>query len=194
MTSTTHEAVFVMYIHEMTQAECRCALEQATLGRLGCARDSQPYVVPIYFACDGEHLYSCVYGFATLGQKVEWMRSNPLVCLEIDERTSHDEWLSVIVYGHYQELTDTPEHALARSQAHSLLQRHAMWWEPAYIAAEHQDKPHSFAPIFYRIHIDRMTGHRATPDKVEISLTGAKAGAVRGSWLRSILKDLHLTT
>jgi nitroimidazol reductase NimA-like FMN-containing flavoprotein (pyridoxamine 5'-phosphate oxidase superfamily) len=188
MSNTAHGAVFVMYVHEMTRAECRRALEQATLGRLGCARDNQPYVLPIYFAYDGEHLNSCIYGFATLGQKVEWMRSNPLVCLEIDEHTSHDEWMSVIVYGHYEELTDTPEHALARTQAHSLLQRRAMWWEPADVAAEHQDKPHSFAPIYYRIHIDQMTGHRATPDKVESNLTDAKEGAVKGSWLRHMLR------
>lgn len=158
-----------MYVHEMTQAECRRVLEHATFGRLGCARDNQPYVVPIFFAFDGQHLYGCIYGFATLGQKVEWMRSNPLVCLEIDERTSHDEWLSVIVLGRYEELLDTPEYESERSQAHSLLQQRAMWWEPAFIAANHRDSPHSFTPIFYRIQIEEMTGHRATPDETDSS-------------------------
>ena len=163
MINSSSGAGSAMYIHEMTRAESERALEKATLGRLGCARDNQPYVVPIYFAYDHEQLYSCVYGFATLGQKIEWMRSNPLVCLEIDERVSHDEWMSVLVYGRYEELSDTPEHAAARSQAHSLLERRAMWWEPAYVAAEHQSKEHLFAPIYYQIHIDEITGHRATP-------------------------------
>ena len=70
-----------MFIHEMTEGECRAALERGSFGRLACAKDNEPYVLPIYFSYDGRHLY----GFSTLGQKIEWMRSNPLVCLEIDE-------------------------------------------------------------------------------------------------------------
>lgn len=149
-----------MIIHEMTKDECRDALARANSGRLACARDNQPYVIPISFAYDGRH----VYGFSTAGQKIDWMRSNPLVCLEIDERTSHDEWMSVIVSGRYQELPDTPEFAPDRAQAHQALQKHAMWWEYAAIpAAEWRRKSGSFAPVFYRIYIKKMTGRRATP-------------------------------
>ena len=178
-----------MYIHEMTDEECQRALKRATFGRLGCARDNQPYIVPIYFEYDGEHIYGCIYGFATLGQKIEWMRSNPLVCLEIDERSSREQWMSVIVYGHYEELTDTPEHAGVRLQAHALLQEHTMWWEPACVAAEHRDRPHSFTPVFYRIHIDRITGHRATPDVAEVSVP-AEGGSAKWGWLRRFLRRL----
>ena len=64
-----------MLIHEMAEVECRSALERANISRLGCALDNQPYVVPINVAFDGHFLY----GFTTLGQKIEWMRSNPLV-------------------------------------------------------------------------------------------------------------------
>lgn len=74
-----------MFIHEMNEFECQKVLEQASLGRLGCARDNQPYVVPVYFSFNGRH----VYGFTTLGQKTEWMRTNSKVCLEVDERKSH---------------------------------------------------------------------------------------------------------
>ena len=79
-----------MFIHEMTDDECRSALQKASIGRLGCARDNQPYVVPIYFVFDGKHLYGFtdekhLYGFTTVGQKIEWMRANPQICLEIDE-------------------------------------------------------------------------------------------------------------
>ena len=149
-----------MFIHEMSESECRQALQQATVGRLACALDSQPYVVPIYFALDREY----AYGFTTLGQKIEWMRSNPLVCLEVDERSSHNQWHSVIVFGRYEELPGLPEFEAPRVKAHELLQKHAMWWEPAYVGAAHRALPHSDTPIFYRIRIDRMTGHRATPD------------------------------
>ena len=178
-----------MFIHEMTDGECRAALKHASFGRLACAHDNQPYVLPIYFSYDGTHLYGYsapaqIYGFSTLGQKIEWMRSNPLVCLEIDERTSHHQWMSVVVSGRYEELPDTPEFGPARVQALEVLQERAMWWEPAYAATEHREE---LTPIFYRIHIKQMTGRRATPDPVEAAASAAKAPTAEESWLGSIL-------
>lgn len=149
-----------MLIREMTEAECRTLLERVHIGRLACAHDNEPYVVPIYFAYDGRHLY----GFSTPGQKIEWMRANPRVCLEAEERTDRDQWMTVVVSGRYQELPDTPEFAADRAQAHDALRKHAAWWEYAAIpAAEWRRKSAPFAPIFYRIQISKMTGHRATP-------------------------------
>lgn len=149
-----------MVIREMTDEECRRTLTEAHYGRLGCARDNQPYIVPIAFAYDGRHLY----GFSTPGQKIDWMRSNPLVCVEIDERTSRQQWVSIVISGRFEELLDTPEFAADRAQAHRTLQVHAPWWEYTTVpVAESQRKAGSFTPIFYRIHIDKMTGHRATP-------------------------------
>jgi len=82
----------VMFVHEMSKAECNNALWRATYGRLACAHDNQPYVLPLNFVFDEN---SHLYGFTTLGQKVEWMRSNPLVCFEIDEVKNHNDWSSV---------------------------------------------------------------------------------------------------
>jgi len=150
-----------MFIHEMTFYECRTALEKASVGRLACEHDGQPYAVPINFAFDG----TCLYGFTTLGQKVAWMRANPLVCLEVDEIVSESQWMSMVVFGRYEELPDVPKYEAARTHALSVLQKRAIWWEPAYISQKHREQPHSLTPIFYRIHIKKMTGHRATPDE-----------------------------
>ena len=185
-----------MRIHEMTEDECRTALRRASFGRLACARDNQPYVLPIYFSYDGTHLYAFdapreIYAFTTLGQKIDWMRSNPLVCLEIDERTSHYQWLSVVVSGRYEELPDTPEFESARVQAWEVLNKRAMWWEPAYVATEHREQ---FTPIFFRIHITQITGRRATPDPVEAVASTAKAPTAEESWLGSILHHWNRST
>lgn len=152
-----------MFIHDMTEAECRHVLKQASVGRIACARDNQPYVVPIYFAYDEHYLYA----ISTIGQKIEWMRTNPLVCVEVEKLTSHDEWMSVVVLGRYEELPDLFEFKRARLRALELLQkRSAWWWEPACISEEHRDTPHSCTPVAFRVHIDRVTGHHATPDVV----------------------------
>lgn len=151
-----------MFIHEMSAFECREALARAHVGRLACARDNQPYVLPMNFALDGHYLY--LYGFTTLGQKVEWMRSNPRVCFEIDTMAHQNEWLSVIVFGRYEELPDKPEFEKARNRAYEHLQKRVMWWEPAYISQAHRDQPNSLVPIFFRIQMEKITGHRATAD------------------------------
>ena len=170
-----------MFIHEMSDAECRHVLQSASVGRLACARDNQPYVVPINFAFDGTY----IYGFTTIGQKVQWMRSNPLVCFEMDQITNPNEWVSILVFGRYEELPETPEHECARAQTYRLLQKRAMWWEPAYMSQEHRDQPHSLTPVFYRIHIEKMTGHRATSENGQaqgaIPVSNVKRGWL--SWL-----------
>ena len=40
-------------------------LSRQEFGRLACAHQNRPYIVPIYFAYEPDHLY----GFTTLGQK-----------------------------------------------------------------------------------------------------------------------------
>ena len=96
-----------MLLREMSREECDDLLGRLGYGHLACAHDNQPYVVPIYFVSDRGHLY----GFSTKGQKIEWMRLNPRVCVEADEVLSHSQWASVVVQGHYEEYPDTPEYA-----------------------------------------------------------------------------------
>lgn len=174
-----------MFIHEMSEFECREALKHAAVGRLACARDNQPYVVPVYFALHRDHLYA----FATMGQKIEWMRANPRVCLEVDERIGHDRWQSVVVFGHYEELPALPKYEAARAKALAFLRQHAMWWEPAGVGASHRDTAHSETPITYRIKIARMTGHRATPTAESAT---AEAPKETDGWWSQILRHIGI--
>ncbi|MEO7331327.1 MAG: pyridoxamine 5'-phosphate oxidase family protein [Minicystis sp.] len=104
-----------MVIREMSREECLRMLAGARLVRLACAHENQPYVVPIYVAYD--EASGCLYGFTTPGQKVEWMRANPLVCVEVDEIAAADQWVSVIAIGRYEELPETPRSDGARLRA-----------------------------------------------------------------------------
>jgi nitroimidazol reductase NimA-like FMN-containing flavoprotein (pyridoxamine 5'-phosphate oxidase superfamily) len=75
------------------------------------------------------------------------------------------------------------EYEEARMKAYAVLQERAVWWEPAYISQQHRDQPHSLTPIFYRIHIDKITGHRAKSEESETSaLTPSKR-----QWLEKLL-------
>ncbi len=95
-----------MVIQEMSEEECLQALSKMRLARLACAHENQPYVIPVYLTYD--EATRCLYGFTTPGQKIEWMRANPLVCVEVDDITAYDQWVSVIAFGRFEELTESP--------------------------------------------------------------------------------------
>jgi len=146
-----------MLIQAMTEPECWAMLGRNRIARLACALDNQPYIVPLRLDLNGDSLY----GYATLGQKIEWMRTNPLVCVECEESVSDRQWSSVIVRGRYEELPNTPEYAIARGVAERLFHKHPMWWEPATVPLGNSARR---APIAFRIHVDGLTGRRTVQE------------------------------
>jgi hypothetical protein len=181
-----------MLIEELTKQESVDLLTRARLGRLACAHETQPYIVPIYFAYDNGYLYS----FSTVGQKIEWMQLNPNVCVEVDEVVSPQQWMSVIVLGHYQELPNIPEWRDAREYAHGkLLQRNAIWWQPGYAKTILHDAERPLAPVFYRIDVVQITGRRATPKHVTPPSTGPSMhDSSDNGWLQKILRQVREQT
>jgi nitroimidazol reductase NimA-like FMN-containing flavoprotein (pyridoxamine 5'-phosphate oxidase superfamily) len=92
------------------------------------------------------------------------MRENPLVAVEVDEIDSAQQWESVIVYGRYEELVDTTEMRDRRQLAWSLLQKRELWWEPGYAKTILGGAERPMSPLYFRVGIDQVTGHRATKD------------------------------
>ena len=45
------------------------------------------------------------------------MRANPRVCVEVDEITTYDQWVSVVAFGRYEELPEAPGTGSARLPA-----------------------------------------------------------------------------
>jgi len=142
-----------MVINEMSKDECGAFLASASLGRLGCSLDNQPYVVPIYFVYEPDNIYV----FSTFGQKTEWMRANPKVCLQADEITNQSQWRSVIASGRYQELAE-PRYAAEREHARTLLDERFRWWQNALAERQLRLGNHSITSLIFRIHVDSMTG------------------------------------
>ena len=148
-----------MVIEEMSHQACIDFVQRTRFGRLACEQEGQPYVTPIFFACH----HDALYGFSTIGQKIEWMRKNPHVCVESDQVTSPQQWTSVIIYGRYEELRPDPRYDADRKLAHGLLQQRPIWWEPGYARTTVGGKERPLELVYYRIHIGLITGHRATP-------------------------------
>jgi len=151
-----------MLIHEMTRQASIDLVARMRLGRLACAQDGQPYITPMYWAYHDNYLYS----FSAFGQKITWMRANPLVCVEAEELVSPQDWATVIVYGKYEELPDTPEYETRRKHAYDLLQRQPLWWEPGYVKTVLDESTRPLEFMYFRIHINHISGRRGVPNSI----------------------------
>ena len=172
-----------MLIHDMTLNASIELLKRTRVGRLACAYEGQPYIVPIYCTYHANNLYS----FSRLGQKIVWMRENPLVCVEADELAGSNDWATVVVLGKYEELPDTPQHEEHRKFAYELLQRRPAWWEPGALKTVPSETVNPLEVIYFRIHINQISGHRGVPDAVSSRVSFARHEALAG-WLRRMLR------
>lgn len=85
------------------------------LARLACCLDNRPYIVPINYAYNG----SCLYGRTQNGLKLEMMRKNPLVCIEVEEIDTPSNWRTVVAWGRFEEVNDAQEREKALKMLHN---------------------------------------------------------------------------
>jgi nitroimidazol reductase NimA-like FMN-containing flavoprotein (pyridoxamine 5'-phosphate oxidase superfamily) len=140
--------------------QCADVLNRTRLGHLACARLDQPYVVPVHFSFDAAH--QCLYGFSGVGQKIEWMRENPKVCVEVEDIEDKNHWTTVLVFGRYEEIGDSAAQADTRTRVLDLLEQRHEWWLPATAKLGTHE---AHAAVIYQISIDRLTGRRAARDR-----------------------------
>ncbi|MGX8010010.1 pyridoxamine 5'-phosphate oxidase family protein [Mesorhizobium sp. ORM8.1] len=146
-----------MLIRTLSTLECTRLLTANRVGHLACAKDGQPYIVPFYYAHADNHLYA----FSMPGKKIEWMRANLLVAVQVDERGHGRGWRSVVVEGRYEELPDRIGHKVQRDHAWALLSKHADWWEPGALKPETATVAESQPHVFFRIAITAVSGREA---------------------------------
>ena len=101
-----------MSIGKLGDKDSLAILREGTLGRLGCIASGWPYVVPVNYFFDGKDIY-----IHTLpGKKLDALRANPRVCLQVDEIKNPYNWRSVIAYGTFEEVSseETQENILTK--------------------------------------------------------------------------------
>lgn len=148
-------------IRAMSPGECRVILEGERLGRLGCGHAGRVYVVPISYAMkDG-----IIYFLATPGRKIEWMRENPFVCLQVDRIRSRFDWRSVVATGVFDEIPVSDAYKRQRETAWEVLRAGGNWWEPAYARTVVEGVPRPMEPLYVRILIDDVSGRQMIEDE-----------------------------
>jgi nitroimidazol reductase NimA-like FMN-containing flavoprotein (pyridoxamine 5'-phosphate oxidase superfamily) len=177
-----------MLIHELTKQASLDLLVSTHMGRLACSQGMQPYTVPFYFAYQN----NCLYSFSMPGQKIDWMRANPLVCVEADHIT-REQWTTVVAFGRYEELFDTPEVRSERARALRLLQQRAMWWEVGSVKITQGGTRPELVPIFYRINIAQITGRHGCFEPRAPDIRQSTANAPKRGWLHKLLRPARRT-
>ena len=142
----------------MSDVECQTLLMRARVGRLACTRARQPYIVPVNLAYANGYLY----GFSAPGLKIDWLRANPKVCVQIDEVAGPSEWSSVVLLGRYRELPDRPKWKSERLLAWTLAQRIPNWWQPASMRQRRDNTVEVAKEVWFRIEPQQVTGRQAS--------------------------------
>jgi nitroimidazol reductase NimA-like FMN-containing flavoprotein (pyridoxamine 5'-phosphate oxidase superfamily) len=93
-------------IVELTTEDALAVLRRGRTASLGCLVDGWPYVVPVNYTFDG----AFVYLHSLPGRKIDGIRVNPRVCLQVSEIQSEHHWRSVQVFGPCRQIAD-PEQA-----------------------------------------------------------------------------------
>nr|WP_316650588.1 pyridoxamine 5'-phosphate oxidase family protein [uncultured Gellertiella sp.] len=143
-----------MIVKELTHNACIAVIAAQRLARLGCALDNQPYVVPIHYAYEANR----IYGFSLPGKKLDILRRNPRVCLQIEEHAGGGLWKSVVVEALFREFPAVGEGSDEHMHAWSLLQTHADWWEPGGLKPDMQTLEAAVRPVFFAFDIVTVSG------------------------------------
>lgn len=148
-----------MNVLEMSYEDCSALVAKRWLGRLACVDGNVPYVVPVQYAYFGDKLYA----FTLPGKKLEIMRNNPRVCIQIDQIKSKHSWKSVIIDARFTDL-NVEECREEKDRAWSLLAQLSDWWEPGALKPiQRLADARSPAHLFFALEIIDMSGRATEP-------------------------------
>lgn len=142
---------------ELNDRQIQALLTRQITGRIGCHYRGTTYIVPInYVYKDG-----IIYAHSAPGKKIMMMRSNPNVCLEVEEMESIFRWQTVIAWGKFVEITDEDEKQRAKQGLiHRLMPLASQPVNHPWhgITADEGQIDVTIHPIIYKIVISKATG------------------------------------
>lgn len=90
---------------DLSPSQTEEILSRHYYGHLACHNGDDLYLVPITYVYDSNALYA----YTQEGKKIEMMRKNPKVCVQVEEIHPDGSWESVILWGTFQEIKERSE-------------------------------------------------------------------------------------
>ena len=94
--------ITIVMIKSLEKAESLKILDDNYIGHLAYVYQNRPFVIPITYYFDAEN--NTIICYSDEGHKINAMRKNPSVSLEVAEIESVNIWQSVLAQGEYEEL------------------------------------------------------------------------------------------
>lgn len=143
---------------DLTKEQISNLLSSQMIERIACCEIHKPYIVPIAYAYDGKDIYCQT----TEGKKIQYMRDNPNICFQIDFTNNISNWQSIIVYGKFEELSES-EIKIAREfllnkimplMTNSKIHPHEHWEAREQVLDDSQ----RVKPIIFKLKIEEISG------------------------------------
>lgn len=129
------------------------------IGHLAFIDNGRPYTIPITYYYDQK---DAILAYAGEGHKIEAMRQNTNVSLQVEEVNDVDNWQSVLVHGVYEEVEGAEAkyllHEFAEGVKSVINQKENK--SPQFISEFTCDVYATGITVVYKIKIQKMTGKK----------------------------------
>ncbi len=124
-------------------------LGEQKFGHLGCVLESgEPYIVPVNYLYKDDEIYiHCLPG-----QKLDALRANGKICLQVEKIGESCRWQSVIAFGEFQEIK-------RMNKKIEILKEFSLRFDHLTpVEAMMEEKWNLGGLVVFRLNIKRMTG------------------------------------
>lgn len=143
---------------DLQSEKCISLLSSNYIGRLAFISGKNPYITPITFHYDADS--KSILSYSTEGHKIDAMKMNTAVALQVDEISSIQDWKSVLVHGTFEELQGSTAkqylHKFAQGVQATIAEKEGSG--PKFISDFSSRLTQKGMPIMYRIIINDISG------------------------------------
>lgn len=144
---------------DLSHKECIALLNENYIGHLGFIADGKPYTIPITFYYDQK---DSILAYTGEGHKINAMRENPNVSIQVGDIENVQNWQSVLVHGVFEEVEGSEAKFLLHKFADGVksVVSKLEATNPQYISEVTSDVYASGITVVYRIKIEEITGKK----------------------------------
>ena len=145
---------------DLTSSECIRLLKNNYTGHLGFISKGDPHVIPITYHYNQAD--NTIISYSEEGHKINAMRDNGSVSLQVEDIISNSNWQSVLVLGTFEEIKGSNAKLLLHQFTEGVknILKVKERKHPEFIS-EFSSKTYSGGiPIVYRINVSEMKGKR----------------------------------
>lgn len=138
-------------IHTLSQEQAQNLFTSNRFAHLACHHFNDIYLVPISYIYEN----GAIYSHSLSGHKIDLMRKNPHVCVQVEDVQDFSHWKSAIAWGNYEELKgDAANEAMRFLLKKVSEEANSQEMSPLGLDMAAQLE----SAIIYRINVERITG------------------------------------